>query len=174
LWSYGSWVYNYTCNQCLSSLTLRVRILLKWGLLNTTLCDKVCHWLAAGRWFSPVFSTNKNWPSRSSWNIVESGVKHHNYNKLPRSPFTKMVEKKNHHNYILHCMIIRGEFLEPQNYRLFPSLVIEVTIESQVINVCKRYRLFLCFYAFSIGCLNFSDNVLFLFFILLVLNQINI
>ena len=34
------------------------------GVLDTTLlvCDKVCHWLAAGRWFSPgspVFSTNK-------------------------------------------------------------------------------------------------------------------
>ena len=33
-----------------------------WGVLVTTLCDKVCHWLAAGRWFSPgtpVSSTNK-------------------------------------------------------------------------------------------------------------------
>ena len=31
------------------------------GVLNTTLCDK-CHWLEAGRWFSPdtpVSSTNK-------------------------------------------------------------------------------------------------------------------
>jgi hypothetical protein len=25
----------------------------------TTLCDKVCQWLATGRWFSPVSSTNK-------------------------------------------------------------------------------------------------------------------
>jgi len=23
------------------------------GVLNTTLCDKICQWLAAGRWFSP-------------------------------------------------------------------------------------------------------------------------
>ena len=29
------------------------------GLLDITLCDKVCQWLAAGRWFSPVSSTNK-------------------------------------------------------------------------------------------------------------------
>jgi hypothetical protein len=32
------------------------------GLLDTTLCDKVCQWLATGRWFSPgtpVSSTNK-------------------------------------------------------------------------------------------------------------------
>ena len=32
------------------------------GLLDTTLCDKVCQWLATGLWFSlgsPVSSTNK-------------------------------------------------------------------------------------------------------------------
>ena len=61
-WSYGSWIYNYLCNQCLSPLTLWVRILLRQGVLDTTLCDKVCQWLAAGLWFSPgtpVFSTNK-------------------------------------------------------------------------------------------------------------------
>jgi hypothetical protein len=27
--------------------------------LDTTLCDKVCQWLATGWWFSLVFSTNK-------------------------------------------------------------------------------------------------------------------
>ena len=25
-----------------------------WGVLDTTLCDKVCQWLATGRWFSPI------------------------------------------------------------------------------------------------------------------------
>ena len=61
-WSYGSWIYNYLCNQCLSPLTLCVWILLRWGVLNTTLCDKVCQCLAAGQWFypgTPVYSTNK-------------------------------------------------------------------------------------------------------------------
>jgi hypothetical protein len=32
------------------------------GALDATLCDKVCQWLATGRWFSPgtpVSSTNK-------------------------------------------------------------------------------------------------------------------
>ena len=60
-WSYGSWIYNYLCNQCLSPLMLWVRTPLRWGLLDTTLCDKVCQWLATGRWFSPgppVSSTN--------------------------------------------------------------------------------------------------------------------
>ena len=58
LWSYG----NYLCNQCISPLTLCVRIPLGLGLLDITLCDKVCQWLAAGRWFSQgtmVSSTNK-------------------------------------------------------------------------------------------------------------------
>jgi len=41
---------------------LWVRILLRRGVLDTTLCDKVCQWIAAGQWFSlvtPVSSTNK-------------------------------------------------------------------------------------------------------------------
>jgi hypothetical protein len=29
------------------------------GVLDTTLCDQVCQWLATGWWFSPVSSTNK-------------------------------------------------------------------------------------------------------------------
>ena len=49
--SYCSWIYNYICNQCLSPLMLWVRI------SKTTRCtalrDKVCQWLATGRWFSP-------------------------------------------------------------------------------------------------------------------------
>ena len=45
-WSYGSWMY--LCIQCLSPLKLWVRIPLRRGVLNTTLCDKVCQWLATG------------------------------------------------------------------------------------------------------------------------------
>jgi hypothetical protein len=57
-WSYGSW--NYLCTQCLSSLMLRVRISIRARC--TTLYDKVCQWLATGRWCSlvpPDSSTNK-------------------------------------------------------------------------------------------------------------------
>jgi hypothetical protein len=53
LWLCVSWIYNYICNQCLSSLTVRVRIPLRRGVLDTILCDKVCQWFAAGRWQSP-------------------------------------------------------------------------------------------------------------------------
>jgi hypothetical protein len=61
-WSYGSWIYNYLRNQCISPQTLKVRITIRWCVLDTTLCNKVCQWLAADRWFSPgtpVYSTNK-------------------------------------------------------------------------------------------------------------------
>ena len=61
-WSYDNWIYNYICNLCLSPLTLWVRTPLRRGVLNTTLCVKVCGWLTAGRWFSPntsVSSANK-------------------------------------------------------------------------------------------------------------------
>jgi hypothetical protein len=60
--SYGSWIYKYPYNHCLSPLFLWVSIPLRWGVLHTSLCDKVCQWLEAGRWFSlgtPVSSTNK-------------------------------------------------------------------------------------------------------------------
>jgi hypothetical protein len=52
-WSYGSWIYNCLCDQCLSPLTLWGRIPIWWGVLDATLCHKVCQWLAPGLWFSP-------------------------------------------------------------------------------------------------------------------------
>ena len=55
-----SWIYNYLCNQCLSPLMLWVWISIRARF--KTLCDKVCQWLATGRWFlpgPPVSSTNK-------------------------------------------------------------------------------------------------------------------
>ena len=59
-WSYGSWIYNYLYYECLSPLMLWVRISIR--ARYTTLCDKVCQWLATGRLFSPGppdSSTNK-------------------------------------------------------------------------------------------------------------------
>ena len=58
--SYGSLIYNYLCNRWLSPLMLSVR--LPPSARCATLYDKVCQWLAAGRWFSPgplVSFTNK-------------------------------------------------------------------------------------------------------------------
>jgi hypothetical protein len=59
-WSYGSWIYNYLFNQCLLPLKLWVRTRTWRGVLDTTLCNKVCNCVATGLWFSPVLSTNKN------------------------------------------------------------------------------------------------------------------
>ena len=58
-WNESLKIYNCLCNQCLSPL-MRVWILIRARC--TTLCDKVCQWLATGWWFSPgppVSSTNK-------------------------------------------------------------------------------------------------------------------
>jgi hypothetical protein len=52
------WIYHYLCKHWRCRFEPR-----SWrGVLDTTLCDKVCQWLSAGRWFSldtPVSSTNK-------------------------------------------------------------------------------------------------------------------
>ena len=58
LWSYGSWIYDYLCSQCISPM--------------------------AGRWIfpgTPISSTNK-----TDWNIIENSVKHHDPNHNP-SPY---------------------------------------------------------------------------------------
>jgi hypothetical protein len=44
-WSYGSWIFNYLCNQCRPPLALWVRIPLRRGILDATLCDKACQCL---------------------------------------------------------------------------------------------------------------------------------
>ena len=65
-WLYGSWIYNYLCNQWISPLTFGVRIALNWCVLETTLCDKVYQWLATGWCFflvlrcHPPIKTNRH------------------------------------------------------------------------------------------------------------------
>jgi hypothetical protein len=58
-WSYGSWIYNYLCNQGLSQLKLCVRTPLRQGIFDATLWHKVCQRLATGLWCSLVSSTIK-------------------------------------------------------------------------------------------------------------------
>jgi len=52
-WSYSCWIYNYICNQCISPLTLWVRIPLRRGVLVATLCNTKCQWLVTDWWISP-------------------------------------------------------------------------------------------------------------------------
>jgi hypothetical protein len=54
-WSYGSWIYNYLCNQCLSPQTLWVWILLSRGVLYMINLSVTCSRSVV----SLVFSTNK-------------------------------------------------------------------------------------------------------------------
>ena len=55
----GSWISNSLCNQCISPLNVVSSNPVRWGVFDITLCDKVCQWLVAGRWFSLVTFTNK-------------------------------------------------------------------------------------------------------------------
>jgi hypothetical protein len=52
-------ILNYMWHYYLSVSSNQHNITTWRGVVDTTLCDKVCQWLAIGCWFSPVFSTNK-------------------------------------------------------------------------------------------------------------------
>jgi hypothetical protein len=58
LWSYGSWIYNYKCTYAITVVPITTKVVSSnprslGGVLDTTLYDKVCQWLATGWWFSP-------------------------------------------------------------------------------------------------------------------------
>ena len=92
--SYGSW---YLCKQCLSPLVLWVRISIRARC--TTLCDKVCQWLATGRWFSPgppVSSTNKTDSHDITEILLKVALKQHQTNKQTN---------KQDNRVVLHCDI---------------------------------------------------------------------
>ena len=76
-WSYGSWIYNYLCNQCLSPLKLWVRIPLVYSIQHYVISVSVtCNRLLVFSGCS-CFLHQENWPPRYSWNIAESGIKQH-------------------------------------------------------------------------------------------------
>ena len=84
-WTYGSWFYNYLCNQCLSPLMLWVWISIRARC--TTLCEKVCQWLATGQWFSPSPGT----PPVSSTNKAD----HHNITEILLKVALNTIEQTN-------------------------------------------------------------------------------
>ena len=76
-------------------ITTNVRIPLRRGVLDKMFCDKVCQWLATGRWFSPgtpVSSTNKI-DLHDITEIVESGVEH---NKCLLKKTSSLIEENLH------------------------------------------------------------------------------
>ena len=77
-WSYGSLIYNYLYNQCLSPLKL-------WGWTPFMASEvySIQHYVIKivsdlrqiGGFLR--FPPPINWPPRYNWNIVESGIKYH-------------------------------------------------------------------------------------------------
>ena len=62
LWSNGSWSYNYLYKQFPITIKVVSSNSMYCEECSIQLCDEVCQWLAAGRWFSPgtpLSSTNK-------------------------------------------------------------------------------------------------------------------
>ena len=59
------------------------------SVLDTTLCDKVCQWLAAGRWFSPVSSTNT-----TDWNDITEILLKVELNTVILANNTKQIRSK--------------------------------------------------------------------------------
>jgi hypothetical protein len=56
------------------------------GVLDTTLCDKVCQWLATGRWFSPNNNTDCH-------DITETVLLKVALNTITLTDFPKLAEK---------------------------------------------------------------------------------
>ena len=99
---HGSLIYNYLCNQCISPLTLWIWILLWRGVLDKTLCDKVCQWHLTGRLFSlgtPVSPTNKT----DRYNMTEILIKValNTINLTLKQMYTKIFYCVNLHQYLL-------------------------------------------------------------------------
>jgi hypothetical protein len=78
-WPYGSWIYNNISNQCISPLTLQVRIPLMRGVLHTTLCDnlrQVGGFFLVFR-FPPPIKLNENKMSHQKWGFFRSPTFQH-------------------------------------------------------------------------------------------------
>ena len=83
LWSYCSWIYNYLCNQCLSSLKLWVRIPLmerctRYNIIWFKFVSDL--WQVSGFLWVLRFPPPIKLTTQYNWNIVESCVKPYNLN----------------------------------------------------------------------------------------------
>jgi hypothetical protein len=74
LWSYGSWIYNYICTQCLSPLTFSSNPV--HGEVYSIQHYVIKFVRNSG------FLHQYNWPPWYNWNIVESDIKHHKQNPI--------------------------------------------------------------------------------------------
>ena len=125
LWSYGSWIYNHLCHQWLSPPMLRVRISIRARC--TTLCDKVCQWLATCRWFSlgpPVSSTNKT----DRHDITEILLKVALNTIKQQTSKSRYFSKSGH--YIFHWWAKKTRIGKEQQQYLLVFLIISASLSS--------------------------------------------
>jgi hypothetical protein len=80
-WSYGGWIYNYLCNQCLSPLMLWVESQSGWGVQHYVIKFVSDLWQVGGYLQDLRFPPPIKLTPQYNWNIVESGAKHHQANK---------------------------------------------------------------------------------------------
>jgi hypothetical protein len=111
-WSYGSWKYSYLCNQCISPLKLWV-----WIPLMARYSGGQSYWWRISEYHAitidlpqvtdrlyyimlyRVHLAMSDWPPLYSWNVVESGARHHNLNHI----FYSHMSKSCHMNGLKVC-----------------------------------------------------------------------
>ena len=116
--SYGSMNYNYLCNQWLSPLNCEFEShSSRCSVLDTTLCDKVCQWLATGRWFSPgtlVSFTNKTDHHDIAEILLTFAVKHHKPNTNTKGSLRELsmweIDRESIIKYWKMCSFILSDF----------------------------------------------------------------
>ena len=107
-------------------------------VLDITLCDEVCQWLATGWWISP--GTPVNWPPRYSWNIVESGVKHHKPNQ-PKQIHNSPVGLK---GKWVHCAHKKNPAYNSSNKRQFDRMVVDDPLQVNKVRLLSTNSPFPC------------------------------
>ena len=74
------------------------------GLLDATLCDKVCQWLATGRWFPPGTPDSSNKTDRHDITIISLKVA---LNTINQTCPTLLMNYMSTINYWLNCIYRR-------------------------------------------------------------------
>ena len=60
MWSYGSWITTTCAVSPYHHQSCEFEPCSWWGVLDATLCDKVCQWLATGQWFFSGYLRNNS------------------------------------------------------------------------------------------------------------------
>ena len=162
---YGSWIYNYLCNMCLSPLMFLVWISIRARC--TTLFDKVCQWLATGRWFSQgpqVSSANKTDRHDITEILLKVALKHHQTKKQTNKPINRYNQNLFTDDWRSKCGISKQRSNLKTNILCYPEMAksskpLPIFIEKSSSN------LFICFF-FLVRALDVA-----VFYRLLYVNQ---